>query len=671
MKTDRSSSARALGLIGLLLCAAATPVPLNDAALDERIRTLREALDGVVASNGRRSARYSVLALSLETGDTLYAHDAHAPLAPASNMKILTTAAALHYLGPDFRYRTFLLATGPIENGRLRGDLVLYGTGDPGLADRLSGSDSGAFVALTDSLRAAGVEVVEGDVIGDGSFFTGPLLADGWDPDDLNDWFAAPTSGLSFNENVVTLRVVPTGTGRPPEVLTLPDGADIPMHFAADWGRGRNRVQIGRTHPTEPLNVQGSIARGGREVWRQMTVPDPPRYAASVLRQALTIGGVEILGRVRTVSDGGASPVTARTVWAPAVRAQPDRPRVIASYQSPPLLEYLEIVNKKSHNLFAELTLKTLGRVVEGEGSYAGGSRALSRFLTEQVGVDTAGLRMVDGSGLSGLNRVSAATFVDVFRHMARTPHWESYWRTLPEAGNPRELRRMYRTPAAGNLRGKTGTIARVSALSGVVSSANGERILFSILANDVRSTSGAKRIEDRIGARLASFQRPFDPVRAELRAAAIDPLPPAAADPRATPAATERPAAAPPAGDRRSAATPRSHSVVLGENLTVIARRYGITLNELVAANPGLSPRRLMPGVRLRVPEPSPSDDPTPPAQRTDVRTHLIRPGENFWSIARTYGVSLNDLIAANPESDPTRIQVGQTIRIPAAQDR
>ena len=287
------------------------------------------------------------------------------------------------------------------------------------------------------------------------------------------------------------------------------------------------------------------------------------------------------------------------------------------------------------------------------------------------MGVDTTGLRMVDGSGLSGLNRVSAATFVDVLRHMARTPLWESYWKTLPEAGNPRELRRMYRTPAAGNLRAKTGTIARVSALSGVVSSANGERILFSILANDVRSTSGAKRIEDRIGARLASFQRPFDPDRAELRIAATDPLPPAAAAVRATPAATERPAAAPPAGDRRSAATPRSHSVVPGENLTVIARRYGITLNELVAANPGLSPRRLMPGVRLRVPEPSPSDDPTPPAQRTDVRTHLIRSGENFWSIARTYGVSLNDLIAENPESDPPRIQVGQTIRIPAAQDR
>jgi LysM repeat protein len=106
------------------------------------------------------------------------------------------------------------------------------------------------------------------------------------------------------------------------------------------------------------------------------------------------------------------------------------------------------------------------------------------------------------------------------------------------------------------------------------------------------------------------------------------------------------------------------------GENLSVIAQRYGVGLNALVAANPGLSPRRLMPGVTLRVPAP-PSDDPTPPAERTDVQTHQIRSGENFWTIARTYGLSLDELIAANPEIDPRRIQPGQTIRVPAAPQR
>jgi len=187
----------------------------------------------------------------------------------------------------------------------------------------------------------------------------------------------------------------------------------------------------------------------------------------------------------------------------------------------------------------------------------------------------------------------------------------------------------MYRTPAAGNLRAKTGTIEHVSALSGLVRSANGERILFSILANDVRSTGGAKRVEDRIGVRLASFQRPFT-------ASA-----PAAVEPQVSVAPT---------------VTVITHSVRSGENLSVIARRYGVTLGALTAANPGLSPRRLMPGTELLLPT----------AELANVRTHRVRAGDNFSVIARTYGVSLSGLIAANKNIDPRRLQVGQNLRIP-----
>jgi LysM repeat protein len=497
---------------------------------------------------------------------------------------------------------------------------------------------------------------------------------------------------LSFNENVVTLRLVPTGTGVSPEVLTIPEGADIPVTLSVEGFGGR--VRIRRTDPLHPITIEGTLTPGAREVWRQMTVSDPPRYAASVFRHVLESRGIAVVGGVRTVADGQASPITAHALWAPAMRPREQRPWVIASHQSPPILDYLKIVNKKSHNLFAELTLKTLGRVVEGEGSYEGGARVVRRFLTDEVGADTTGLRVHDGSGLSGLNRVRPATFVDVLGHMARTPLWDAYWETLPEAGNPRELRRMYQTPAAGNLRAKTGTIAHVSALSGVVRSANGERILFSIVANDVPSTYGAKRIEDRIGARLASFERPFAPGPPELRAAVEEPqpadsaIPPPEASPvvvAAAPAAEAVPAgttgigpapAAPIATPASVPATPaavrapaaaRTHTVVRGENLTVIAQRYGIRLNALVEANPGLSPRRLMPGVSLRIPAP-PSDDPTPPAQRTDVQTHQIKSGESFWTIARAYGVSLNDLMGANPEINPRRIRPGQTIRVPAA---
>ena len=641
----RAQSGRLLRVASLLVLwftAAAAPVgdPPAEAPLDERVLRLREQLRIVVESNRWNSSRYGVLALSLETGDTLYARGERDLLAPASNMKLLTTAAALRYLGPDFRYQTFLLADGPIEKGRLKGNLVLYGTGDPGLADDFQGTR--LLEALADSLRGAGVDVVEGDVVGDGSFFSGPLLGEGWDPDDLNDWFAAPSSALTFHENVVTLRVAPSVVGRAPTIHTIPDGADLSMEVTAVTGRGRSRVRMSRRDLSGPISVTGSLSPTGRDVWRQMTVADPPRFAASVFRNVLTARGIQVMGGVRTIQDAAASPVTARSLWAPGVDPNRTGPRIIAWHQSPPLFEYLKVVNKKSHNLFADLTLKTLGRMVVGEGSFAAGSRVVRGFLADEVKTDSVGVVMQDGSGLSMHSRVSAATFVDVLKHMARTDLWDFYWETLPEAGNPHELRRMYRTPAAGNLRAKTGTIERVSALSGVVRSANGERILFSILANDVRSTGVAKRIEDRIGARLAAFERPFEPM-AEIRPSLVG-----SGRPRATPG--------------------RTHTVRSGENLTVIARRYDVTLNALMAANPRLSPRRLLPGAELLVPSVERSDDATPPAERIDVKAHRVKSGENFWVIARTYGVSVNDLIAANPIVSPRSLQIGQTIQIPAA---
>jgi len=615
-------------VLSFTTAAATVDEALNDTPLDESVRQLRAQLRTMVESYGWRSARYGVLALSLETGDTLYDKGAHDLLTPASNLKLLTTAAALQYLGPDFRYQTFLLADGPIDKGRLKGDLVLYGTGDPGFSGGFRGTD--LLEALADSLRDAGVYVVEGDVVGDGTFFSGPLLGEGWDRSDLNDAFAAPSSALSFDENVVTLRVVPSVRGRRPTVHTIPDGAGLPIEVTALTGGGRGRVRVRRDDPSQTISVYGSISPTGRDVWRRITVFDPPRFAASVFRSVLEKRGIRVTGDVRTIADVASSPVTARSLWAPALDPKRKGPRIIAAHQSPPLLEYLKIVNKKSHNLFADLTLKTIGRMVAGEGSFAAGSEVVRSFLADEVKTDTMGVVIHDGSGLSGLSRVSAAVFVDVLKYMARTALWDLYWETLPEAGNPRELRRMYRTPAAGNLRAKTGTISRVSALSGLVRSANGERILFSILANDVPSMRGAKRVEDRIGVRLASFERPFT---------------------TSAPGMAEPPTPVPPP------VTARTHTVRSGENLTVIARRYGITLGALTAANPRLSPRRIMPGTELLLPT----------AAMVDVQTHRVRAGENFSVIARTYGVSLNSLIAANPNLDPSRLQIGQRLRVPA----
>jgi D-alanyl-D-alanine carboxypeptidase/D-alanyl-D-alanine-endopeptidase (penicillin-binding protein 4) len=606
----------ALAALAAAFCMSAW-TPATRSADDDALAlltALRSDLNGILraATSSWRSSRWSVLAISIDRGDTLFAVGAGEPLAPASNLKLMTTATAVDRLGPGFRYQTFLLASGPVVGGRLQGDLILYGTGDPGLSDRFRPSGRNVLEAFADSLVALGVVTIEGDLVGDGSYFSGPLLGDGWNPDDLNDAFAAASGALSFDENVFTLRVRSLGSGVT-DITTLPEGAGVPVLNQAVVGDGGG-LSIRREHPTQPIQVQGSVSSAGREVWRQMTVPDPAHFAASVFRGVLEQKGIRVMGSTRTASGTAESGVTGRTIWAPGVTAQP-APRLLARHVSPPIIEYLTVVNKRSHNLLADQVFKTLGRVVEGEGSFAGGSRAVSSFLGS-IGVDTSRVEIHDGSGLSTFNRVSAGDFVTLLAHMADHRDWEAFWGTLPEAGNPRELRRMGATAAAGNLRAKTGTIRNVSALSGVVRSTKGERIAFSIIANHVPSTGSVKRVEDRIGSRLASFGRPLTaaPVPTMMAAApdTVESAPTVTAQAPTVPTAPDGGAAAEPAAEPAGSEGPtqqnkQTHRVQSGENLTVIARRYGISVNTLMEANSQLSPRRLQVGTMISIPSTSP----------------------------------------------------------------
>lgn len=479
----------------------------------DRILHLRNELARALGTGAARRGQWGVMAVSATQRDTLFAQNADASLAPASNQKLFTSAAALHHLGPDFRYPTFLLARGEVRGGILLGDLVLYGTGDPSMSDRLLSSGEDPFRSFARELRDRGIDRIRGDLLGDGTFFTGPTRRDSWNPDDLNDWFAAPVSGLSFNENLVTLRIQPANVGQRPRVLTQPQGALLELE-----NRGRTVGSATRTplivlrdDPDEAIQIRGDIWAGQADVWRRMTVSDPPSFAASILRRVLEEEGIVVEGRTGSVSTPAESGVTGRTLVAPGLRADPHALWTVAVHHSPPLSELLGVVNKRSHNLYAEALLLSLGRVAEGDGSFDGGSRAVTDFLTRIVGIPQEGLHVVDGSGLSRLNRARPSAFIELLAYMDTDLSGPAaFWASLPEAGNQRELRRMHRSPAAGNLRAKTGTIDRVSALSGVVRSSTGEAIYFSVMANDVPSPWAAKRVEDQIGIQLASFSRPF-----------------------------------------------------------------------------------------------------------------------------------------------------------------
>lgn len=408
------------------------------AAVAELGRDLRALLRGAGPS-----ARHGVLVVSLDRGDTLFSLRPDEPLAPASNLKLYSTAAALAYLGPEFRWSTYLLARGEVRDGVLEGDLVLFGTGDPTLDGwRIPGTARG-MEALADSLRARGVREVAGDLVGDGTFFDADLRAAGWTPSDLTAWYGAPVASLIARENLA--------------------------------------------------------APGGRPVG------EPVRAAAGRFRAALTARDIRVRGGTRVERDAARS-------LAGFHRAAPDgsRPegRELAAHLSPPLRDVIRVTNHVSHNLYADALLKTVGRVAAGEGSWEAGARVLRGWLEREAGADAARLRVEDGSGLSRLNRVTARATIQLLARMAAGPLADEFHASLPVAGSERGLRRMAATPAAGNLRAKTGTIRGVSALSGYVTTADGERLAFSITANDLADTGRAKRVEDAVGVRLARFRR-------------------------------------------------------------------------------------------------------------------------------------------------------------------
>ncbi|MFW6079929.1 MAG: D-alanyl-D-alanine carboxypeptidase/D-alanyl-D-alanine-endopeptidase [Gemmatimonadota bacterium] len=568
--------------------AAAVDSTATAAASDAEVQALRADLDEILRRPGWADASWSVMAVSLDRGDTLFARGAGRPLTPASNVKLFTTAAALRHLGPAYRYSTYLIASGPIRDGVLHGDLIVYGTGDPTLSGRFHHSDVAVWERFADDLAALGISAVRGDLVGDGSYFDGRQTGVGWHRGYMDAWYAAPAGALSFHDNVVTLHVLPAEeSGWRPEVRLVPGGRGIAIvNQATTIDRGGSRVRVERAAYDGPIVIRGQIGRGHPGIWRRIPVADPARYAVAAFADVLREHGLELRGEIRSVHRRTASPVTGHATFAPSFEDEPPL-QVLAVHRSPSLIDVLEVINGESHNFYAEMVLRTVGRVATGDGSIEGGARAIEAMLRRPDRRQGLPLRIVDGSGLSTFNRASARTITTLLADMARSPLAQTFWSTLPVAGDYAGLGRMYRTAAAGNLRAKTGTIRGVSALSGYVRAANGEVLAFSVISNDVPSTWMAKRVEDAIGARLAEFDRPATAPVARSGSGTASPV-----AHRIDPDSTGEDAA------------PRFHIVRPGDTLEAIALRYGTTVPALQAANAGIEPRRLVPGRRLRLPD-------------------------------------------------------------------
>ena len=469
---------------------------------------LGRAIDAVLDDDTFSNAHWGALVVDLTTGGVLYRRNEGKSFTPASNTKLYTTAAALDQLGPDYRYRTVLYADGNVVGGVLRGNLIVRGAGDPAIGGRFTDGDRTAtFRAWADSLRARGITRVEGDLIGDDDLFDDTPLGYGWSWDDETYWYAAEVGALSFNDNNVDVAIDGRGVGEPGRVSWEPAGTDyirvvnrtltVPASERIDEGYARARG-------TNTL-VLSSRVPAGRTDHESLTITNPTRFFVHVLREVLLAEGVLVEGRPVDVDDLSIRPDYA----APGLRR-------VASYTAPPLSEIVDVINKRSQNLYAEQVLRTLGaeRPVLDDDDLEAGSAAMGVAAAHRTfaaaGVDTSRLQLVDGSGLSRLNFVTPAMTMALLRHMWTHPDAgvrAAFLASLPVGGVDGTLEYRFRDgPARGRVQAKTGTLSNGSALSGYVEAADGTPLAFVLMVNHYTGARSrvAKAAEDRVVALLA-----------------------------------------------------------------------------------------------------------------------------------------------------------------------
>jgi D-alanyl-D-alanine carboxypeptidase/D-alanyl-D-alanine-endopeptidase (penicillin-binding protein 4) len=427
------------------------------------------------------------VALVDEKGKLLYGRNADRMFVPASSTKIVVSAVAAALFSPDFTVKTSIYGSGPVVNGVLQGDLVLYGRGDPTFSKRCyaidttsaGACDASSMLRLTDlaaQLARAGVTTVSGDLVGDGSWFEPTLVHPAWENYDLNWWYAAPVSGLGFNDNSIDIEFGGSDTiGAPARLSFAPDFGDIMLeNRTRTVAPGEEEtIDFFRTPGTMTVWGQGTVAATGRfPRTEHFALPDPNLFAVHALRAALAAHGIAVLGTARSTTDSMAFAI---------VRRGPP----LGEVSSRPLTDWLFPILNTSQGWFAEMTLKQLGRQFGRAGSWEEGLRVERRFLIDSVAVDSTQIALSDGSGLAASNLVSPLAFTQVLRFIRAHPHYATFAAGLPQSGKRGSLRnRFVGTSLEGRVRAKTGTITQVNTLSGYVELAGGKVVTFSVQAN-------------------------------------------------------------------------------------------------------------------------------------------------------------------------------------------
>jgi len=499
----QSVRAQLLGALFLAANFVAVPVafaqPTNFA---HSLAELRAQLDAHVNQPRFSGALWGIQVSSLATGKVVYEHHADRLMSPASNSKLYPGSLALTTFGGDYRFTTPVLAHGEIRNAELIGDLIVTGVGDPSWKATNFAANFAPFITV---LTNAGVRRIAGDVIGDNTHFHGSPYGGSWCVEDLFDTEGAEISALTLMDNIVGLRVrAGTNIGAAGLVdLLLPDtGLALVNHTRTIARDGKPKLELCREPGTKRLIVFGEMPLGAPPELLETPVPQPQQWFAAALKTELAHAGIAVSGKARSVA------------WPERLPWSRERLTLLGEVKSPPLRDLVRAFMKPSQNLETDLILAHTGEFLratnapESESSAQSGLLALNKFLVTNE-LPASDLHFDEGSGLSRNNLTTARLTVALLTLMSTNPTAADFDRSLPIAGVDGTIRRrMKGTPAFENVHAKTGTLRWVNALSGYVTTAAGERLVFSLMLNRYDSAPDRKRTDelDEIAVRLAGF---------------------------------------------------------------------------------------------------------------------------------------------------------------------
>lgn len=492
---------------GLLLALATVLATMGNLVSEDAFASrVSKQLEGIFSDAAFVRGLWGVKVKSLRTGEVLFERNPYHYVMPASNMKLVTAAAAHARLGLDFRFRTTLATDGPARGGALKGNLIVIGGGDPTLGARLSSPDPEdstkgdpllIFKQWAARLKREGIKRIEGDILGDASFFEDVPLGEGWSWDDIGYGYSAQISALQYNDNSVLVRIYPGAESGEPAGFDLNPPTSylrIENRMTTVGPEGDLDVEIRREPGTNRVQLVGTVPVGRTPFWSSAAVHDPALFFVTVLKETLEAEGIEVGGEARRLEQD-------------PDRVQPHRETLFV-HESPDLRYVLKVLLKVSQNLYAETLVRLLDPVPSGK-SYDRGRERVIAVLT-RMGIPPESYILADGSGLSRYNYLSADMLIRLLESVWRHPERNEFLEFLPVAGGDGTLEnRMKGTSAQGNVRAKTGTLRNVRALAGYVKTGDGEPLAFVMIANNFQQPmKSAEYLQDSALILLSALKR-------------------------------------------------------------------------------------------------------------------------------------------------------------------